>query len=74
MNRKCKQKSAESALSVNERLFMSGLLDKFDAAARLGERKRMVALLRQIGLSETDAANWVDTLLEGRQSLRSWYK
>jgi hypothetical protein len=59
---------------VNERLYASGLLDKFEAAARLGERNRMVVLLRQAGLSESDAAQWVDTLLEGPKSLRFWYK
>jgi hypothetical protein len=74
MNRKYKRKNGDDALSVNERLYTSGLMDKFDAAARLGDRKRMIVLLRQVGLSECDAAFRVNTLLEGHKRLSFWYK
>jgi len=72
MNRKYQQNDGEP-MSVNERLLVSGLLDKFEDAARLGDRKRMVALLRQVDLSESQAALWMNTLLEDQKSLRLWY-
>ena len=72
MNRKYQQNDGEP-MSVNERLLVSGLLDKFEAAVRLGNRKRMVALLRRVDLSESQAALWMNTLLEDQKSLRLWY-
>jgi hypothetical protein len=52
-----------NGLSVNERLVLSGSLDKFHAAARLKNRKIMIALLKKVGLSEQYATLWVETLL-----------
>jgi hypothetical protein len=71
MNKKY-QRSDGGPMSANQRLLVSGLLGKFEAAARLGVRKRMVALLRQVDFSETHAALWVDTLLQDHESLRFW--
>ncbi len=72
MNKKYLQSDGGS-MSANQRLLVSGLLGKFEVAARLGVRKRMVALLRRVDFSESYAALWVDTLLEDRESLRFWY-
>ena len=71
MNRKYQQNDG-GFMSVNKRLLVSGLVDKFEAAARLVNRKRMMALLRQVDLSENQAALWVNTLLEDQKSLRLW--
>lgn len=50
-------------LTVNERLVVSGLLDQFDEAARRRNRDAMILMLKQLALTQTYAATWVDTLL-----------
>jgi hypothetical protein len=50
-------------MTVNERLFASGLLERFRAAARLGNRRGMIAMLKRLSVSEKFAAQWVDTML-----------
>jgi len=43
-------------MTVNERLSVAGLIERFDAAARGREESVMVAILRQVDLAEADAA------------------
>ena len=52
-----------SGMTVNERLFTLGLVDEFDAAARLRKRDEMVALLKRAELSDLDAASCTDAIL-----------
>jgi hypothetical protein len=63
MKKKADHKRNYSGLTVNERLALSGLWKKFDAAARVRNRDAMIALLRKVALTEQYAALWVDTLL-----------
>jgi hypothetical protein len=62
MNKKSETKNY-SGLTVNERLHLAGLLKRFDAAARLRNRNKMMMLLKQVALPENYAAKWVDALL-----------
>jgi hypothetical protein len=39
-----------SGMTLNERLFSCGLVDRWDAAARAGRKKEMVALLGEVGM------------------------
>jgi hypothetical protein len=52
-----------SGLTINERLFTSGLLGKFDAAARRGDRAAMLLLLRTVELSDADAIGCINAIL-----------
>jgi hypothetical protein len=49
-------------MTLNERLYTLGLLSEFDAAARRRDRLAMVAMLRQVELSESDATSCVDAI------------
>jgi|SRR5579883_590911 len=50
-------------MTVNERLHTSGLLNRFNAAARQGNRRVMIAMLKRLALPKKYAEQWVDTLL-----------
>ena len=63
MNRKMETQKDFNGLTVNERLFVAGLLERFDDAAREGKRDAMISMLKRVALSESYAARWVDTLL-----------
>jgi len=63
MGKKVEAKKDYNGLTVNERLHVSGLLERFDAAARGRNRKRMIAMLKRVALPEPYAVHWVDTLL-----------
>ena len=63
MNRKIESAKNYSGLTVNERLFVSGMLDQFYAAARDGKRETMISMLKRVALTESYAVRWVDTLL-----------
>jgi hypothetical protein len=52
-----------AGMTVNERLFVSKLMDDFDAAARRRDRAQMISILVRVDLSEKDAAWSVDTML-----------
>jgi hypothetical protein len=41
-------------MTVNERLFAAGLLEKFDDAARARDSARMIALLTQVEVADPD--------------------
>lgn len=50
-------------MTVNERLFRAGLLDRWDAAIDAGQREGAIALLKQVEMSEDSAAATVDAVL-----------
>lgn len=41
-----------AGMSVNERLFVAGLLETFDDSVRKRDRSAMIALLRKVGLAD----------------------
>jgi len=52
-----------SGMTVNERLFVSKLMDDFDAAARRRDRAQMISILVRVELSQEAASCSVDSLL-----------
>ena len=51
-----------AGMTVNERLFVAGLAEAFDAAARATDRSEMIRLLSTV--EAKDAADSTDTILE----------
>lgn len=56
------QEARYVGMTVNERLFVAGLLDQFDDAAHARDRARMIALLSQVEVADPDRS--VDTILD----------
>ena len=52
-----------AGMTVNERLFSAATLDQFDAAARRRDRIAMIALLRSVALSQSEAVETTDMIL-----------
>ncbi|HZT42371.1 MAG TPA: hypothetical protein VFA07_09275 [Chthonomonadaceae bacterium] len=50
-------------MTVNERLFVAGLIEAFDAAVRQRDKTKMVALLEQVALSPGQAKWTAETIL-----------
>lgn len=50
-------------MTVNERLYACGLIDRWDIAATRKNRKEMMQLLSEVALSEEQARFTVDTIL-----------
>ena len=50
-------------MTLNERLFASGLLERFDAAVRDGNRDEVVQLLLDVGLDKASAVHTATTVL-----------
>lgn len=50
-------------MTVNERLYVAGLLEQFDSAIDSGDRQRAIELLVRVEMIETSAAETVDTVL-----------
>lgn len=50
-------------MTVNERLFTSGLAGRFDAAIDDGDRQGAVALLMRVAMSENSAEATADAIL-----------
>jgi hypothetical protein len=57
--------SRYAGMTLNERLFVAGLLDAFDAAARARDRAEMIRILTDVDVE--DAAWSADTILRNRQ-------
>lgn len=56
-----KEQSRYGGLTVNERLFLAGLMQVFDTAARCRDRTEMIRLLKKV---EVDDAVWTaDSIL-----------
>jgi len=51
------------ALTVNERLFVAGLLQEFDRAGRDRDREAMIRLLDRARVTKEDAEQSVDRIL-----------
>ena len=52
-----------SGMTVNERMFACGLLDRWDAAKRERKRDVMIALLCEVALTKEEATWTTDTVL-----------
>jgi hypothetical protein len=52
------------AMTVNERLFASGLLQEFDLAARGRDASRMTKILLQVQMTPEQAENTIRALLK----------
>jgi hypothetical protein len=50
-------------MTVNERLFVAGLLADFDAAIDRGDREKAIDVLCRVDLDQSQAASTVDTTL-----------
>jgi hypothetical protein len=50
------------AMTVNERLFVAGLLDEFGAAARRRDRETMIELLTRVAVARPEWS--VDSILK----------
>ena len=55
--------SPYAGMTLNERLFTAGLLDRFDQAVRDGDRSVMAELLAQVDLAGEDAQWTIRTIL-----------
>ena len=55
-----------AAMTVNERLFSTGLLEAWDEAVRQRDRACMIALLMSVELAAEQAAFTADTALVNR--------
>jgi hypothetical protein len=56
-------RSNYGGMTVNEGLFVSGLRDEFDAAARDRDRDAMIAVLMKVALTPKGAAQTTDAIL-----------
>jgi hypothetical protein len=56
-------RSPPLGMTVNERLFGAGLLEKFDSAIDVGDRQAAIDLLGQVDLEVKQAAQTVETML-----------
>ena len=52
-----------SGMTVNERLFACGLMDRWDAAAHGRKRDEMISVLCEVALTEKEAASTTDAVL-----------
>ena len=52
-----------SAMTVNERLFVAGLLDSWDSAINAGDSQKAIDILCQVEFDTEQAAWTVDTTL-----------
>jgi hypothetical protein len=51
-------------MTVNERLVVCGVLDKWDDAVRRRSRGEMIEVLRSVALTEQQAVHTTDTVLQ----------
>ncbi len=51
-----------AGMTVNERLAVAGLMQAFDKAVMARDRSGAIAVLRQVELSDEQAASTVDTM------------
>ncbi len=51
-------------MTVNERLSACGMFSQWDAAVAARDRDQMIAVLRSVALSETQAAQTTDAVLK----------
>ena len=53
-----------SGMTVNERLVVCGVIDKWDAAAKRRNKGDMIAILRDVALTETQAIDTVEAVIQ----------
>ena len=51
-------------MTVNERLVVCGAIDKWDAAAKRRNKSDMIAILRDVALTETQAIDTVEAVFQ----------
>jgi len=56
-------RSNYGGMTVNERLFVAGLMDEFDGAARGRKRDAMIAILMKVALTQQGAEQTTDAIL-----------
>ena len=52
-----------SGMTINERLYEGSVMDDFDEVAKMRDRQKMIALLRQVELSQEQAVLTTDAIL-----------
>lgn len=50
-------------MTVNERLFVAGLLQQFDTAIESGDRQRAIELLLRVAMDDASAIETVNSVL-----------
>lgn len=55
-------------MTVNERLIVAGILDQFDDAVRRRDQKAMLAYLRRVAMTDSQAVETTDTILANPSS------
>ena len=55
--------SQYDSMTVNERLFVAGLLEQFDSAAKTRSKGKMIEILIQVNISPDEAASIADKIL-----------
>jgi hypothetical protein len=53
-----------SGMTVNERLFKADLMSEFDEAAKKRNKNRMVAILKEVELTEAQANEISETIIK----------
>lgn len=56
-----------SGMTVNERLVVCGLIDRWDQAIRRKDRDAMMTVLREVALSDEQAQQTTDAVLRNPQ-------
>jgi hypothetical protein len=57
-----------SGMTMNERLYVCGLMDRFDAAIRNYNRREFIDVLTQIAFTEKQASEYYESLLKNLKS------
>lgn len=52
-----------AGMTLNERLYAAGLLERFDAAVEQSDRGAMAELLKQVGIDASGAQLTINTIL-----------
>ena len=55
-------------MTMNERLYVCGLMDRFDAANRNYNRREFIDVLTQIAFTEKQASEYYESLLKNLKS------
>lgn len=49
-------------MTINERLFVSGMINAFDRAVKLNDVEELMEILRKLGLSKVDIDKFLEQL------------
>lgn len=53
-----------SGMTLNERLFKSGLMDQFDKAVKLRNKSLLVEILKKVNLEQKTAEQTIETIFK----------